>query len=313
MAARRSLRVAFLGSDDRSVPSLEALHASRHDVVLVVTRTPRPTRRGGEPVATPVALAAGRLGLPLAEVETVTRGEGPERLEASRPDVLAVVAYGEILPAAILAVPELVPVNVHFSLLPQLRGASPVQTALMHGQRTTGVTTIVMDEGIDTGPILQRVDAEIRPDDDAGSLGDRLAELGGRVLVSSLDALADGTARPVPQDEGLATYAPRITADDRTIDWTAPAAAVVDLVRALSPSPASTTMFRERPLKVFRAAAVDGRGESGSVLASDGDGVVVAAGERAVRLIEVAPAGRKRMSGRSFVNGFRPQAGERLG
>lgn len=313
MAARPAVRVAFLGNDDRSVPSMEALHGSRHEVVLVVTRTPRPARRGGDPTPTPVASAGRRLALPVAEVETVKHGEGFDRLAASLPDVLAVVAYGEILPQHVLALARVAPVNLHFSLLPRLRGASPVQTALLYGQRTTGVTTIVMDAGVDTGPILQRVDAPIDPDDDAGSLGERLAELGGRVLVSSIDALADGTARPVPQDDALATFAPKITREDRTIDWTAPADAVVNLVRALSPSPAATTTFRGEPLKVFRAATATGGGEPGSVIWVDADGIVVAAGEGAVRLREMAPAGRKRMSGGSFVNGFRPEVEERLG
>jgi methionyl-tRNA formyltransferase len=313
MGGRRSIRVAFLGNDEWSVPSLGSLHGSRHDVVLVVTRTPRPSRRGSDVVPTPVAATAARLGLPLAEVHTVTRGEGLDRLAASRPDVLAVVAYGEILPEHVLSLPTIAPVNLHFSLLPRLRGASPVQTALLHGQRVTGVSTIVMDAGVDTGPILERVEDRIRPDDDAGSLGGRLAEVGGRVLVSSIDALADGSARPVPQDDALATFAPKLTAEDRTIDWTAPAPTIVNLVRALSPSPAATTTFRGEPLKVFRAATAGGGGEPGSIGAVGTDGVVVAAGEGSVRLREVAPPGRKRMSGGSFVNGFRPEPGERLG
>jgi methionyl-tRNA formyltransferase len=313
VVARRSVRVAFLGNDDWSVPSLEALRASRHEVVLVGTRTPRPARRGGDPLPTPVAAAARRLRFPLAEVETLTRGGGFDRLAASEPDVLAVVAYGEILPPRVLAIPRLVPVNVHFSLLPRLRGASPVRTALLHGQRTTGVTTIVMDAGLDTGPILQRVEAPIRPDDDAGSLGERLAELGGRVLVSSIDALADGRAHPMPQDDALGTFAPKIGPEDRTIDWTAPATAIVNLVRALSPSPAGATTFRGEGLKIFRATTGEDRGEPGAIIGVDRQGPVVAAGEGSVQLLEVAPAGRKRMSGGSFVNGFRPRTGEQLG
>ena len=313
MAGGPSLRVAFLGNDAWSVPSLDALHGSRHEVVLVLTRTRRPARRGGEPVPTPVAGAARRLGLPLAEVETVVRGAGFERLAASRPDALAVVAYGEIVPSSVLEVPRLAPVNVHFSLLPELRGASPVQTALLHGKRTTGVTTIVMDEGLDTGPVLDRTEVRIRDDDDAGSLGERLAAVGGRLLVSTLDALADGTARPTPQDDALATYAGKIAAEDRIVDWTASATSIVNLVRALSPVPAATTTFRGEPLKVLRAAVAANDGaDPGTIATADGGGVVVATGEGAVRLLEVAPAGRKRMSGGSFVNGYRPEAGERL-
>lgn len=313
MGHPKALRIAFLGNDERSVPSLGALAGSRHDVRLVVTRPPRPARRGGGDRPTPVATVARRLDLRLLEVDTVKSGPGLEALVSSEPDVLAVVAYGEILPASVLSIPAVAPVNLHFSLLPKLRGASPVQTALLLGLETTGVTTIVMDAGVDTGPVLKRAEIAIEPRDDAGSLGARLAELGGRVLVSSLDALAAGSLTPVPQDDASATYALKIHTDDRAIDWTAAATKLSNLVRALSPEPAATTTFRERPLKVFRATAVAGSGEPGTVVGAGGDGPSIATGEGALRLLEVAPAGRKRMSGAAFVNGFRPAVGERLG
>src|SRR5437667_301649 len=169
------MRVAFLGNAEWSVPPLEALAGSSHRTSAVVTRAPRPAGRGGRPRATPVAEAARRLNLPLREVETVKGGAGFEALLASRPDALAMVAYGEILPKAVLDLPRIAPVNVHFSLLPELRGAAPVQRAILDGLVVTGVTTIRMDEGMDTGPILLRAEEPIDPEDDAGSLGDRLA------------------------------------------------------------------------------------------------------------------------------------------
>ena len=313
MAGSHSLRIAFLGNDEWSVPSLDALAGSAHDVTMVVTRVPRPARRGGALRPTPVAAAATRLGLPLAEVETVRSGPGFHRLEASAPDVLVVVAYGELLPPAVLGLPKIAPVNLHFSLLPRLRGASPVQTALLLGLDTTGVTTIWMDEGLDTGPILHRREEPIRPDDDAGSLGSRLARIGGEVLVETVNDLAGGTVWPVPQDHSQATFAPKIGSEDRRLDWSKPATALVNLVRALSPDPAAVTTFRGEPLKVLRAEAVGGDGEPGVVVSVAKDGFVVGTGEGGVRPLEVAPSGRRRMSAAEFVRGFRPAAGEPLG
>ncbi|MGZ4113683.1 MAG: methionyl-tRNA formyltransferase [Actinomycetota bacterium] len=313
MSDPRALRLAYLGNDAWSVPPLEVLASSRHDVALVVTRTPRPGRRGGSAVPTPVADAATRLDLPLAEVETVRAGRGFDALSAARPDVLVVVAYGEILPPSVLAVPSIGAVNLHFSLLPALRGASPVQTALLLGLSETGVSTIAMDEGLDTGDVLVQVREAIAPDDDAGSLGERLARIGGAALVETLDALASGTATRTPQDGGLATYAAKIAAEDRILDWTAPASSVVNRVRALAPEPGATTTFRDAPLKVFRAQPVDAAGRPGEIIGVDLDGFTVGAAEGGVRVLDVGPAGRSRMPARAFVNGFRPVVGERLG
>jgi methionyl-tRNA formyltransferase len=312
MSAHPALAIVYLGNDRSSVPPLEAIAASRHDVRLVVTRTPRPGRRGGEEVATPVALAARELGLPLAEVETVRSADGLALLAAAAPDVLAVVAYGEILPSEVLELPTVAPVNVHFSLLPSLRGASPVRTALLLGVDETGVTTMAMDAGVDTGDILLQAIEPIAQEDDAGSLGDRLARRGGALLVETVDGLAAGTIQRVPQDHARATYAPKLSPADRRIDWTRPAREVVNRVRAFGPDPAATTRFRGAALKIVRARAAAGSGPAGQVVEVDRGGFVVAAGDGAVRVLELAPAGRGRMSASDFVNGFRPTVGERM-
>ena len=313
-AAAGFLRVVFLGNDRWSVPSLEALAASRHRPRLVVTRVPRPAGRGLTLRPTAVADAARRFHLTLHEVETVKRGAGFDALAAAQPDVLVVVAYGEILPSAVLELPRLAPVNVHFSLLPELRGASPVQHALLRGLDRTGVTTIEMDEGLDTGPILLQREEEVRPDDDAGSLGERLAEIGGAVLASTLDGLAEGTVPPRPQ-VGEPTYAPKLQPEDRWIRWDDTAEDVVRCVRAMAPDPAASTRFRGEVLKVFRASVADERSRSapGAIAAVDRDGLVVRAGDGAVRLESVGPAGRRQMSAGEFVRGYRPRPGERLG
>ena len=304
-------RVVFLGNDVWSVPSLIALAASRHRVDLVVTRVPRPGRRGAGPVPTPVAIEAGRLDLRLAEVETLRSGAGLDAVAAAAPDVLVVVAYGEVLRPAVLEIPRVAPVNVHFSLLPALRGASPVQTALARGLDETGVTTMVMNEGLDTGDVLLRRPVPIEHDDDAGSLGDRLARVGGDALVRTLDLLADGTARPTPQDEAAATYAPKLRPENRRLDWTRPAMALANVVRAMAPDPGATSTFRGAPVKVLRAHAVVASGAPGEIVDVDRAGVTVAAGESALKILEVAPSGRARMTAAAFANGFRPRVGER--
>jgi methionyl-tRNA formyltransferase len=309
----RSVRVAFLGNDAWSVPSLRALAGSRHEVVAVVTATPRPSGRGNRQSPTPVAEATLALGLPLAEVESAAGGDGFRRLVDAAPDVLAVVAYGELLPAAVLELPTIAPVNLHFSLLPALRGASPVQTALLLGLDRTGVSTMIMDAGLDTGPVLRQREEPIAPADDAGTLGARLAEIGAGEIELSVDELADGTAAPRSQDEALATYAPKLRASDRLLDWLSSSRALVDRCRALSPEPGATTAFRGSVLKVFRAEVAEGSGDPGRIVGVGSDGVVVATADGAVRLLDVAPAGRKRMSGADLANGLRPVVGEPLG
>ncbi|HEX9311240.1 MAG TPA: methionyl-tRNA formyltransferase [Actinomycetota bacterium] len=311
------MRVAFLGNARWSVLPLEALAGSSHRISAVVTRVPRPAGRGGRPRPTPVADAARRLGLPLHEVETVKSGAGFAALAAARPDVLAVVAYGEILPKAVLDAPRVAPVNLHFSLLPELRGAAPVQRAILDGLEATGVTTIRMDEGMDTGPILLQAEEPIDDTDDSGSLGSRLAAVGGRLLVDTLDRLESGAIVERAQDEARATYASKLKPEDQWIAWDRPAEAVVRSVRALSPEPGATTRFRGRVLKVHRASVAPNAPGStaapGTVVGTWKEGWVVAAADGAVALEEVAPEGRRRMSGGEFVRGYRPEPGETLG
>jgi methionyl-tRNA formyltransferase len=305
--------VAFLGNDRWSVPSLEALAASPHRVALVATRVPRPAGRGGALRPTPVAEAARRLDLPLVEVETVKEGSGLEALREARPDVLAVVAYGEILPAHLLELPRVAPVNVHFSLLPALRGADPVRRAILEGLEVTGVTTIRMDEGMDTGPILLQLEERIAGGEDAGTLGDRLAILGGKLLVETLDGLEAGILEPRPQDHDRATTSPKLRPEEEWIDWKEDAAAVHRRVRALAPDPGARTRFRGKILKVLRASVVEGSGDPGALLGPVAGHPVVAAGSGAVVLEEVIPEGRRLMSGADFARGHRLEPGERVG
>jgi methionyl-tRNA formyltransferase len=313
-----TLRLAFLGNDRWSVPSLEALVASdRLEVALVVTNPPRPAGRGSAVTATPVADAARAFALPLVETARVRDGDGLAALRTATPDALVVVAYGQLLSEQVLSLAPMGAVNVHFSLLPRWRGASPVQRALMAGDPTTGVSVMTMDEGLDTGPILAMREMPITLDDDAGSLGARLATLGGVLLVEALEQLAEGTARPRAQEATGVTLAPKLTPQERWIDWTEDASAIVGRVRALAPEPGASTVANGATLKVFRAEAVaaglQGGTPPGMLLTLDTAGVAVAAGAGAVRLLEVAAAGRKRMSAVAWSRGARVSPGDLLG
>jgi len=318
------MRVVFLGNAPWSVPSLEAVAGSSHEVVLVLTRVPRPAGRGKRLTPTPVADSARRIELPLLEVETVRSGAGFDTLAQAAPDVLAVVAYGEILPQPVLDVSRVAPVNVHFSVLPKLRGAAPVQRAILEGVESTGVTTIRMDAGMDTGPILLQATEPIRRDDTAGTLGSRLATLGGRLLVDTLDGLAAGTMVDREQDDTQATYAPKLTTEDQQVRWDRRGIDIELQVRALASDPGAMTLYRGRTLKVFkvlrahRAPAAPNEPvdveEPGEVIAVGNRGPLIAsADDWPVVLDEVQPEGKRRMTGAEFVRGYRPVPGERLG
>jgi methionyl-tRNA formyltransferase len=307
------------------VPTLRVLdEAADLELALVVTNPPRPAGRGSELTPTRVAEEARARDLPLLEVDGVRSGEGFEALRAAEADASVVVAYGQILSADVLDLPRLGSLNVHFSLLPRWRGAAPVQRAILEGDQRTGVTVMLMDAGMDTGPILATTEVAIGEDEDAGTLGARLAELGAPLLVETLRALASGAIEPVPQEAALATLAPKLRAEDRTIDWSEPADAIVRRIRAFAPEPGATTTFRGQTLKLLRAVVQPvlyslpgpppGLPQPGTLILEEGTGIPGAdAGGAVVRLLEVAPAGRKRMSGAEWARGARFRPGERLG
>jgi methionyl-tRNA formyltransferase len=311
-----TLRVAFLGNDPWSVPALAAIDGDPALAIeLVVTNPPKPAGRGNASTPTAVATAARARDLPVREVAGVATGDGARALEASRPDVLVVVAYGSLLPPATLDLARHGAINLHFSLLPRWRGAAPVQRALMAGDDLTGVTVMQMDEGLDTGPILSQLEEPVRGDDDAGALGARLAHLGARLLVSVLRMLPEGGVPARDQDDRVATLASRIRPEERVLDWSRSPEELVRRVRGLAPDPGATTSFRGHPLKVL-GAALDhegAHGEPGAVIAVDGRGVLVGAGEGAVRLLDVAPSGRKRMDAAAWARGARFAPTDRLG
>lgn len=301
----------FFGTPDWAVPSLRALVSSGADVAAVVTNPDRPAGRGYELSPPPVKLAALELGLEVVQPKSARDPEFETWLRDVAPDVCAVVAYGKILPKTLLDVPKRGFVNLHFSLLPKYRGAAPVQRAVMDGCDRTGVAIMVLTEGMDEGPVLSMTEVAIRPEETAGELGERLAQLGAPLLAETLEGYVTGRLEPQEQDHGAATYAPKITSEEARIDWTRSAREVVSLVRGLNPAPGAWTALGDVRLKVHRATAMDGTGAPGVVL--DPQTLVVAAGEGAVRLDIVQPAGKKQMEGSVFSRGARLPDGTTLG
>lgn len=305
------MRVIFWGTPQAAAPSLEAFVAADDvEVLAVVTNPDRPAGRGHKLRPSPVKAAALAAGL---EVWQPNRPrELADRLAQADADVSAVVAFGAILPADVLATARHGFVNLHFSLLPAWRGAAPVPHALLAGDQEAGVTCFVLDPGMDTGPVLTRRATAVGAEESAGELVARLADLGAPVLVEAVRGLIAGSITPVPQDHEQATLAPKIHPDDAALDWTQPAAVLHRTVRAYQPLPGAHTTHGGQRLKVHGARVTGDRGAPGTVVRLDETGPVVATGQGGLLLVEVQPAGRPRMAGPDFVNGYRP-LGTRLG
>ena len=311
------MKVVFFGTPEFAVPSLEALSASRHEVVLVVSRPDKPVGRRRVLTPPPVAVRARELGLAVEQPRKLKSGPFPETFRRLRPDAAVVVAYGRFIPGPMLEVPRHGFVNLHPSLLPRHRGPSPIQWALAEGDRVTGVTTMLIDEGMDTGPILLQREVAIRPGETAPELSARLAAEGAALVVETLDGLEAGTVTPRPQPEEGATVTPLLDRETGVVDWSLPAPAIVARFRAFTPWPGLHTVFRGRRLKlhgVETAPAPPGEEPPGTVLAADGEGILVrCGGETAVRITELQREGRRRLSAEAFLAGERIEPGERLG
>jgi methionyl-tRNA formyltransferase len=294
------------------VPSLDALLESGTQVLAVVTNPDRPAGRGLRSRPSPVKQRAERAGLCVYQPSPAGAPEAQDWLRRLTPDAAVVVAYGRILPQALLDVPPLGFVNVHFSLLPAYRGAAPVQRAIMDGATTTGVSIMVLTAGMDEGPILASRSAPITSDDTAATLGSRLAKLGAELLVPTLERYAARALPPIEQDHSQATYAPRLSTGDARIDWSAPAPVVRDLIRGLNPDPVAWTQFRGVRLRVLSARfAAEAASLAPGELAMDGE-LMAGTGDGALCLTEVQPAGKRPMSGADWGRGLRLTAGERF-
>lgn len=308
-------RVIFMGTPDFAVPSLAALIAGGYDVVGVVTQPDRPAGRGRKLTASPVKRFAEEHGLPVLQPATFRQPEPVAALSALAPDVIVVAAYGLILPQAVLDIPPHGCLNVHGSLLPKYRGAAPIPAAILAGDGETGVTIMLMDAGMDTGPILSQATCPIEPQDTTGTLTAKLAELGAALLAETLPRWLAGEIEPQPQAHELASYAPMIRKADGRIDWTLPAAQITRQVRAYQPWPGATTFWNGKPLKLLKAQPlpeVAVKEGPGRVLAW-GDAAAVVTGKGLLLLEEVQLAGRRPLPIGDFLRGQRGFVGSVLG
>jgi methionyl-tRNA formyltransferase len=303
------MRVLFYGTPAFALPTLHALLA-RHRVVAVVTQPDRPAGRGQRVEGSPVKAVALEQGIPVLQPDRLRDPGWPDRLAEHAPEVAVVVAFGQILPEAVLRVPPRGSINVHASLLPRYRGAAPIAWAIVRGERETGVTTFQMDAGMDTGPILLQRATGIGPEETAGELGARLATLGAEVLLETLDRL--DTLAPEPQDAGAATLAPRLRKEDGLLDWTQSAASLVARVRGLNPWPGAATAGPGGRLVLWRARAIAGRGEPGALALADGR-LVVGTGAGLLEPLEVQPENRRPMNWNAYLRGARLGPGASLG
>lgn len=304
------MRLVFAGTPEVALPSLDALSASRHDVVAVLTRPPAPAGRGRAPRVSAVQARAEELGIPVLAPARMSDPGARESIADLAPDCCPVVAYGAILPPLALAVPVHGWINLHFSLLPRWRGAAPVQHAIRAGDIETGATTFRIDEGLDTGPILLQEVTRIGDRETSGELLDRLALSGATLLVKTLDAIEGGTLVPQPQSEHGVTLAPRIDVDDARVIWDVPAAEVDRLIRAVTPAPGAWTLLRGARLRLDPVEVTDVVDLAPGELRVGKRDVLVGTSTEAVRLGVVLPEGKRPMTAADWARGIRPDPGE---
>lgn len=305
------MRIVYMGTPDFAVPALEKLAQSPdYTVAAVFTQPDKP--KGRKMVMTPpdVKVCAEKLGIPVFQPSSMRSEEAYNSLKELNPDVIVVAAYGQILPKAVLDLPKFGCVNIHGSLLPKYRGAAPIQQSVLDGEKVTGVTTMLMDVGLDTGDILLKAEIEIGENETAGELFDRLAVLGGELIIETLDKLKKGEITPQKQDESLATHTSKISKELCPIDFNKSAFEVHNKVRGLNPWPVAVTEIAGKTVKVYSSRVSDMSGAAGTILSLKP--FVVACGDKSVELIEIQPQGKKRMTAQAFLAGHKLNIGDKL-
>ncbi len=307
------MKLVFCGTPEFAVGTLEAVIAAGHDVRLVVCQPDRAAGRGMELQLGAVKAAALRHGLPVVQPEKIKKNvEFREQLEAIAPDAILVVAYGRIIPDWMLALPRHGCINLHGSLLPKYRGAAPIQWAVANGETKTGVTTMLLDAGLDTGPMLLAEVVHIAPEETAADLFESLADVGSRLMVKTLNHLECGTISPIEQDHTAATLGPILTRDDARMDFSRTATELLNRWRGFQPWPGAFTSLRGKKLIVHRMKVVAGHGPQGE-LQVEGDRLLVGCRESLLELVEIQMEGKKRMAAGEFLRGFQVKSGERVG
>lgn len=305
------MRVIFMGTPDFAVPSLEAL-LTKHEVVLVVTQPDKPKGRGKKMVPTPVKACALEHGIPVLQPEKVKEPEFVEQLRSYEPDLIAVTAFGQILSEPILEMPKYGCINVHGSLLPKYRGAAPMQWSIIDGEKVTGITTMYMAKGLDSGDMLLKAEVEITDEDTFATIHDKMAVTGANLLLDTLDQLEAGTLERIPQDHDAATYAPMITKETGHIDWSKNRQDIINLIRGLNPVPAAYTIYEEEVLKIFGAVISDVQANdaaNGEIVAVVKKGFVVKCGDGCLLITEVQARGGKRMMTDAYLRGHAMKEG----
>jgi methionyl-tRNA formyltransferase len=303
----QSLRIVFAGTPEFAAEHLKALLGSTHQILAVYTQPDRPAGRGQKLLPSPVKLLALQQQLPVYQPASLRTAEAQAQLAALQPDLMVVVAYGLILPQAVLDIPRLGCINSHASLLPRWRGAAPIQRAVEAGDSESGVTLMQMEAGLDTGPMLLKVHTPISNEDTAGSLHDRLAGLGAQALLQALEGLASGTLNAEVQDDRLACYAHKLNKEEARLDWSRPAAELERRVRAFNPWPACHTSLDGETVKLLGARVCAGSGAPGTILTADKQGLCVACGEGALLLTRLQLPGGKALSVAELLNSRRQQ------
>jgi methionyl-tRNA formyltransferase len=305
------MRITFIGSGELGVPTLRKL-VGKHEIIDVFTQPDRPAGRGYKLKVTPIKEVAGELSLSIRQPENINSEEVLKYIKESNPDVIVLAAYGKILSSKLLKIPRLGSVNLHASLLPKYRGAAPIHWAIIKGEKVTGVTTFLMDEGMDTGPLLLQREVAIDEEDTVDSLGEKLAQVGADLVMETLEGLERGTLTPRPQDNSQATYAPKLKREDGKINWSKDAKEIFNFIRGTNPFPGAFTFYENKRLKVHKSCVTKGefKGEAGEVV--DVSKFVVKAGKGALELLEVQPEGKKVMSGADFIHGYRVKVGKRF-
>lgn len=304
---RKKARIIFMGTPEFAVPALRALHENGQDVALVVTQPDRPKGRGRKVIPPPVKEVAVSFGYEINQPASIRTDEFADHMAKYKPDIIVVVAYGHIIPKNILAIPKIATINIHASLLPKYRGPAPIQWAIINGEKETGVTIILMDEGLDTGDILLSSKVEIFPDDTSGTLHDRLSALGADLLIQTIKSFETGNINPIPQDNTQATYAPILKKNDGRMNWEMPAQTLEAFIRGMTPWPGAFTFHDNKRLKIFKARSIiiDTVETPGTVIKRFPDELCVATGKGVLSLIKIQSESGKRLLVKDFLRGYK--------
>jgi len=305
------MNIVFMGTPEFALPTLKALHHSSHSILSVITQPDKPKGRGQKLLVSPVKQVALDLNIPILQPKTVNASEFIDSLSQNQPDVFIVVAFGQILSEPFLKIPKQFCINLHSSLLPEYRGAAPIHRSILNGDTRTGVTTMIMDKGMDTGDILLMQETPIHETDNAQTLHDTLAEMGGALVLETLRRLEENTLLPTPQDNSHATYAAKLKKEEGLVKWEQSAAALWNQVRGLTPWPGTYTWLNKKRLRILKAQVTGGASDDnpGQVMRVTDMGIEVGTGQGRLIITELQPEGKKSMSAKSFLAGYKIERG----